>query len=69
MMKRLPKPVWFVAVLVVVALGGLVVSSSAPAGKVDVRMGGFAFEPGSSVALELVPADGAACFDATLWVE
>jgi len=69
MMKQLPKPVWFVGVLVVVALGGLVVSSSAPAGKVDVRVGGFAFEPGSSVALELVPADGAACFDATSWVE
>jgi predicted secreted protein len=69
MMKRLPKSVWCVAALTVVALGGLVVSSSAPAGKVDVRVGGFAFEPGSSVALELVPADGAACFDASLWVE
>jgi predicted secreted protein len=36
---------------------------------VDVRVGGFAFEPGSSVALELVSADGAACFSVTLWVE
>jgi predicted secreted protein len=69
MMKRLPKPVWFVAMCAVVALGGLVVSSSTPAGNVDVRTGGFASEPGSSVALELVSADGAACFDATLWVE
>jgi predicted secreted protein len=69
MMQRLPKRVWIVAAVVVVAVGGLMGSSSAPADKVDVRVGGFAFEPGSSVALELVSAGGAACFGASLWVE
>ncbi len=69
MMKRLPRVAAFVALLLAVVLSGLVVSSSAPTEKIDVRVGGLAFEPGSSVALELVPAEGASCFADTLWVE
>jgi predicted secreted protein len=69
MMKRLRSTVLLVAVLSIAVLSGLVVSSSAPAEKVNVRADGYAFEPGSSVALELVHAAGAACFGTTLWVE
>jgi len=69
MMKRLSKMIGLIAVLGIVALGGLTVSSSAPAEKVDVYAGGFIFEPGSSVGLELIPAGGAACFGASLWIE
>ena len=68
-MKRLPRIALVLVCLSLVAATGLVVSSSAPSSAVDVRVDGFAFEPGSGVALELVPTDGAACFSSNLFVE
>jgi len=68
-MKRLSRVAMVVVCLSFVALGGLVGSSSAPAGAVDVRVDGYAFEPGSGVALELTPANGAACFSSNVLVE
>lgn len=69
MMKRLPRIGLVVLCLLMVVASGLSLSTSAVSDRFNVRVDGLTFEPGSSVALELVPAEGPACFGANLMIE
>ncbi len=68
-MKKLPRIGLVFSCLLVVVASGLGVTTSAVSDRFNVRVDGLAFEPGSSVALELVPAEGPACFGENLMIE
>ncbi len=69
MMKKLPRIGLVFPCLLVVMASALGVTTYAVSDRFNVRIDGLAFEPGSSVALELVPAEGPACFDDNLMIE
>ncbi len=68
-MKRLPRIVLVSFGLLLAAAGGFALPGLAVADRVDVRVDGLVFEPGSAVALELVSAEGGACFGGDLLIE
>jgi len=68
-MKRLRRIGLVCSSLLLVLATGLAIPGAASANRVDVRVDGYVFEPGSAVALEIVAADGAACFGDSLLIE
>lgn len=69
MTKRLPRVALVVLCLMMVVASAGVVTNSAVGSRFDVRVNGYVFEPGSTVALELRAAGGPPCFGADVLVE
>jgi len=69
MTRKLPRIALLVSCLALVIASAGVVSTSAVSGTFDVHVNGFVFEPGSTVALELVPTDGPRCFGADVLIQ